>query len=284
MRLMGMVVVVALAPAGIGALWGWLVVHPSLFPRPVTETPGDWGVPYQDVTLKTADGLTLAAWYTPSTNGATILVAHGYGRARLVDMHALFARNGYGVLSWDFRAHGDSEGQLCTFGYQEIQDVEAALEYALAQPGVDWVGIWGGSLGGIAAIKTAVHRPEIRAIIVDGVSPALERTLQEGPVPALIRPFLRAVAEREMGIRVRQLRPVDEIGGINPRPVLIIHGTADSKIPDDSGQRLFDAAGEPRALWLVDGSDHLEARLDQPEVYERRVVAFLEAARAPSAD
>jgi dipeptidyl aminopeptidase/acylaminoacyl peptidase len=227
------------------------------------------------VTLDTADGLTLAAWYTPPANGAIILVGHGYGRARLVDVHSLFARHGYGVLSWDFRAHGDSQGKLCTFGYYEVLDVEAALDYVLAQPDGKWIGIWGGSLGGIAAIRAAARRPEIRAIIADSTPATLEGSLQSETLPAIFRPFVRAIGEREMGIRTHQVRPVDEIGRISPRPVLIIQGTAESRMPVNSGQRLYDAAGEPRSLWLVDGSDHLEARLVRPEEYERRVIEFL---------
>ena len=108
-------------------------VHP-LRSRPASyENPERVGIPYQDVTLRTQDGLGLSAWYTPAENGAVILVAHGLGGYRSVDMHALFARHGYGVLSWDFRAHGESEGELSTLGYHEALDVEAALDFALHQ-------------------------------------------------------------------------------------------------------------------------------------------------------
>jgi len=67
------------------------------------------GVEFQEVELTTEDNVRISAWYTPPKNGAVILVAHGYGGARTEHYHALFASHGYGVLAWDFRAHGKSE-------------------------------------------------------------------------------------------------------------------------------------------------------------------------------
>ncbi len=64
------------------------------------------GIEFQDIELVTEDGIKLSAWYTPPKNGAVILVAHGYGDKRPEDFYALFASHGYGVIAWDFRAHG----------------------------------------------------------------------------------------------------------------------------------------------------------------------------------
>lgn len=277
-RLIGIAFLVILAPTGIGSIWGWLSVHPSLYARAADETPGQWGIPFRNVTLDTADGLALSSWYTPPKNSAVILVGHGFKGARSPEMHALFARHGYGALSWDFRAHGASEGQLCTFGYYEVLDVEAALDYALAQPGVVHVGIWGGSLGGIAAIQAAIRRPEIEAIVVDSVPSTMVGTLERLARPAMLRPFVRFIAEREMGISADQLRPVDQIGRVNPRPLFIIQGTADSKIPADSARDLYRAAGQPRFLWLAPDAEHLAILRSWPEEYERRVIEFFDAA------
>jgi fermentation-respiration switch protein FrsA (DUF1100 family) len=72
---------------------------------------------------------------------------------------------------------------------------------------------------------------------------------------------------------------VDRIGEVSPRPVYIIQGMADRKIPLESGQLLYDAAGEPRILWTEPGVDHLEMHSTYPEEYERRVIAFFDAAR-----
>jgi dipeptidyl aminopeptidase/acylaminoacyl peptidase len=253
-------------------------VHPARSLRSAGDTPARLGVSYQEIALTTTDGLKLAAWYTPPQNGRVILVAHGYADKRSTDLHALFARNKYGVLSWDFRAHGESEGNLCTLGYYETRDVEAALDFALSQPEVSHVGAWGGSMGGVATILAAAHRPEIEAVVVDSAFSTLEDEIAVRVPSAIMRPFIRFFAEQETGISAQQVRPIDQIGRISPRPVLIIQGLADKAIPLDSAQRLYNAAGEPRTLWQENGVDHVAMFSAQPQEYEERVVSFLNGA------
>jgi dipeptidyl aminopeptidase/acylaminoacyl peptidase len=253
-------------------------VHPARSLRSTGDTPTRLGISYQQVVLTTTDGLKLAAWYTPPQNGRAILVAHGYADKRSASLHALFARNKYGVLSWDFRAHGESEGNLCTLGYDETRDVEAALDFVLSQPGVQRIGAWGGSMGAVATILAAARRPEIEAVVADSAFSTLEDEFAVRVPYLLMRPFIRFFAEQETGISVQKVRPVDQIGRISPRPVLIIQGLADKAIPLDSGQRLYDAAGEPRILWEENGVDHVAMFSARPQEYEERVISFLNAA------
>ena len=77
-------------------------------------------IEFQEIELITEDNVRLSAWYTPPKNGAIILVAHGYGDKRAEDFYALFAEHGYGVIAWDFRAHGESEGEFSSLGYYEV--------------------------------------------------------------------------------------------------------------------------------------------------------------------
>jgi dipeptidyl aminopeptidase/acylaminoacyl peptidase len=277
-RVIKIVAFAAVCPAVVGLAWGWFGVHPLRLPRSAGDNPGRYGVIYQDVWLQTVDGLSLAAWYTVPKNGALILVGHGYGNGRGVEIHSLFARHGYGVLSWDFRAHGKSDGSLCTVGYYEVLDVEAALNFALAQPEVDWVGIWGGSMGGIAGVKAAARWQEIRAVIIDSVPASFAETVQITVRPALIRSFAYHIARRETGINLDIIRPVDEIMHISPRPVFIIQGLDDQLIPTDSARRLCDAAGQYCTLWIEPQVKHLEMHHKRPIEYEQRVIRFLDDA------
>ena len=278
-HLIRIVAFVAVCPAMVGLAWGWFGVHPPRLSRPPGENPSQCGVPFQDVTLSTTDGLVLSAWYTPPSEGAIILVGHGYGSTRMVEMHALFARHGYGVLSWDFRAHGESGGALCTAGYFEALDVEAALDFALLQPDVSWVGIWGGSMGGIAAISTAARRSEIRSVIIDSIPASFSETVDITIRPAILRPFAHHVARLETGIDLESIRPIDDIGRIAPRPLFIIQGMGDQLIPTNSAQRLCKASGQPCTLWIESDVRHLEMYQDRPIEYERRVIQFLDAAQ-----
>jgi len=244
--------------------------------RPANDTPARFGIPYQDITLTTSDGLTLHAWYTPPQNGAVVLVVHGYTTARSADVHSLFARHRYGVVSLDLRAHGESEGELCTFGYYERLDVEAALEFALSQPGVERVGAWGGSMGGATVIMAAARQPEIEAVVADSAYATLADELDVMVRSALLRPLVRFFAEQEAGISIHDVRPEDAIGQISPRPVLVIQGLADTTVPPEASERLYQAAGEPKSLWAEPGVGHLEMMHRFPTEYERRVVAFLD--------
>jgi fermentation-respiration switch protein FrsA (DUF1100 family) len=249
-------------------------LHPRRRERPVNETPAVYGIEYEDIRLVTADGIELAAWYTPSENGALILVAHGHAGIRSLKQHVLYAQHGYGVLAWDFRAHGESGGELSTLGYHEALDVEAALEYGLGQDGVEHIGAWGASMGGAAVLEAAARRVEIEAVVVDSAFPTLEDELRKAVSKRVFVPFIRFFAEKESGLDMDMLRPVDRIGEISPRPVMVIQGEADGMIPVDSAQRLYKAAGEPRFIWTEEGVPHVGMYDAYPEMYEENVIGF----------
>src|SRR5215510_463288 len=159
------------------SIFGFAEVNRVLHPRriiPPGNTLRKYKIPYQDVDLITEDGIRLSAWYTPPRNGAVILLAHGYGDNRPEWIHAMLAKKGYGVLSWDARAHGESGGEISTIGYLEVLDVRAALDYALAQPGVGHIGAWGGSMGGATLIRAAAEFPEIEALFIDSSFDSLD--------------------------------------------------------------------------------------------------------------
>ncbi len=249
-------------------------VHPRRLEPPNGELLRENGIAYQEIELLTSDGIRLAAWYTPPQNGALILTAHGYGARRSEDFYALFAEHGYGVLAWDFRGHGASGGDLVTLGYHETLDVEAALEYALAQPGVEHVGGWGASMGAVTMIRATAQRPEIEALVADSPFAALEDELDLRVPYPLLNPLIRFFAEREAGLRLDKVRPVDEIGFISPRPVFLIQGMGDTMLPLDSAERLYNAAGEPRQLWTEANVPHLNMYAFYRTRYTKRVIKF----------
>ena len=234
------------------------------------------GIDYQEIELITEDGLKLSAWYTPpnATRGAVILVAHGYGDKRAEVFHLLFASHGYGVLAWDFRAHGNSEGDFTSLGYYETMDAKAALDFALAQPGVQHIGAWGGSMGAVTMIRAAAQYPEIEALVADSPFSTLEDEMElRVPIPVM-RSLIRVFAGWETGVSPELVRPVDDIGRISPRPVFIIQSMDDGMVPLDSAQRLFDAAGEPRQLWTESGAPHMNMYAYYKTRYTKQVIKF----------
>ena len=233
-------------------------------------------IPHQEIELLTGDGIHLAAWYTPTQNGALILVAHGYNASRTEDIYGMFAQHGYGVLAWDFRAHGQSGGKTCSLGYYEQLDAEAALAYALKQPGVEHIGAWGGSMGAATMILTAAKHPEIEAIISDSAFPTLEDVIRQNTPMKIMQPFVLYFAQKQSGLDLDQVRPVDGIAKISPRAVFIIDGWSGAAIDMNSPHRLFDNAGEPKQIWVEDGVPHLGMYGYHLLEYEKRVVGFFD--------
>ena len=255
--------------------WTQSFLHPARY-----IPAGNWlkqnNIPYQEIELTAADGVKLAAWYTPPKNGAVILVAHGYGSSRPEDIYTMFAQSGYGVLAWDFRAHGASGGEFSTLGYYEQLDVEAALDYALSQPDVEHVGAWGGSMGAATIILTAAKRTEIEAVVSDSAFPTLEDVMRLNmPIEAL-QPLSVFFGEWSSVSDIDQVRPVDEIGKISPRAVFVIDGWQGAAVIMNSPYRLYDAANEPKQIWVEDGVPHLGTYGNDPLDYKKRMTEFFD--------
>ncbi|HJS19845.1 MAG TPA: alpha/beta fold hydrolase [Anaerolineales bacterium] len=260
-------------------LAGFAGVNDALHPPriiPPGNTLRKYKVPYQSVDLTTQDGIRLSAWYTPPKNGAVILLAHGYGDNRPEWVYQMLVKRDYGVLAWDARAHGQSDGKISTFGYLEVLDVKAGLDYALAQPGVQHIGAWGGSMGGATLIRATAQFPQIEALFVDSSFDSLEDEFNFLVPYPLINPLAKVITRLETGIDLEAVSPIDEIGRISPRPVYIVHSTADIVAPPEAGERLFNAAQEPRFLWLEESAPHLAIYLDNPRRYQHRLVDFFD--------
>ena len=235
-----------------------------------------WKINYQAVDLTTEDGIRLSAWYTPARNGAVILIAHSYGDHRPEWVYEMLVRKGYGVLAWDARAHGTSGGEITTIGYAEVLDVKAALQYVLAQPGVQHVGAWGGSMGGATIIRAAVQFPQIEALFVDSSFASLSEEFDFLIPYPVISPFAQILMQVETGVNINDVDPLTDIAKISPRPVFIAQGNGDTAAPPDSAQKLFNAAGKPRFLWTEKNISHLGLYFNNPRRYQRRLIDFFD--------
>jgi fermentation-respiration switch protein FrsA (DUF1100 family) len=260
-------------------LAGFTEVNRALHPPriiPPGNTLQKYKIPYQSLDLITEDGIRLSAWYTPPRNGAVILLAHGYGDNRPEWVYAMLARKGYGVLAWDARAHGESDGDISTVGYLEVLDVKAALEYVMGQPDVKHIGAWGGSMGGATLIRATAQFPPIEALFVDSSFDSLDDEFDFLVPYPVINPLAKFLTEAETGISINEVNPLNDIAKISPRPVYIVQGTGDTVAPPDSGTKLFNAAREPRYLWEKEDVPHLSMYLDNPRRYQRRLVVFFD--------
>lgn len=256
--------------------------------RPVIGSPADAGLAYQDVTLTTADGLKLAAWYIPGRQPNAIVLIHGIdaNREAMLPHAVVLAEAGYPLLLLDLRGHGQSEGTEITYGYREVLDVQAAVDYLLTLPEIKKVGALGASLGGAVEVRAAAVDPRLRAIVVESSFSSLSAAVDDAFDDRSIfpkwpfAPMLIALAEYRLGIQGSQVDSVRDLPTVSPRPVLIIHGTADILFPPDHALRMYTAAKDPKALWLIEGLGHANPIPDHEAEYRTRVVTFFEQAFA----
>ncbi len=240
------------------------------------------GIPHQEVSIETADGRELAAWYVPSRNGAAVLLSHGSGgsRERLVAHVRLLARHGYGVLALDNPGNGESEGHSNGLGDNAQPAIDAAVSWLARRPDVDPERIagFGSSLGAEVLLQAAADDPRLRAVIGDG--PARPRDAQRAGDPGLPE---RVVAE--LGLQaVRGISGMREspsllglVPRIAPRPVLLIAGGGDpNEIPTNRSYR--DAGGPTVELWELPDTGHTAGLRTHPAEYERRTTSFLDRA------
>jgi uncharacterized protein len=261
-----------------------LVYNPLAQREPLKESPADYGLKYETLTLKTDDGYKLAAWYIPSQNRAAILVQHGYknDRTSILPVAKILADHGYGVLMVDLRACGCSDGELVSFGLYESNDLEAAYQYLLRRQDVDAarIGAYGLSMGGVVVLLYAAKNPNIKAVIADSAFTSLQDEVAIGVknmtgLPAF--PFASMIqwfAERKAGFNANQIAPIHLIGKISPRPVFLMQGGADTQIRPDSGFRLYEGAGEPRELWFEPKLEH--GQFMKKEEFPVRVTTFFD--------
>jgi len=235
-------------------------------------------VPRTVTTLRTDDGVRLAASHLPSGGDLAVVLAHGFSgthtkpdQVRVALGLAPYA----GVVAFDFRGHGASGG-VSTLGELEVLDVEAAVRWARSL-GYARVVTCGWSMGGSAVLRHAALLGGADAVV--SVS-ATSRWRVRDTVPMrrlhwiVERPVGRLVGRTVLKTRLathwadEPESPVEVIGRIAPVPVLLVHGDRDAYFTVEHPEALYDAANEPKELWLVPGFAHAESGAT-PELLDR---------------
>jgi fermentation-respiration switch protein FrsA (DUF1100 family) len=250
------------------------------------RTPATDGLPFIDAGVTTRDGLKLVGWYIPGANGATIVFVHGYknDRSSMLGAAGMFHRHGYGALILSLRAHDRSDGDRITFGHLELQDMDAWYNFISQQPTVDphRIALLGVSMGGAIAIRYTARNPNIAALVADSAFSSMDDTIATSVrhftgLPAF--PFASLIGfwvRESTGLTRDEADAKKAIAKISPRPVFLMQGGADTTISPDSGQLLYDAAGQPKELWFDPAIDHAKFFDERKDEYEKRVVGFMD--------
>jgi dienelactone hydrolase len=241
----------------------------------------DLGAPYEDVSFRTTDGLLLKGWYIRSRNGAAVVSVPG--RASSQERAKLLARHGYGVLLFDRRGEGESEGDPNLLGWQGERDIHAAVRFLQRRADVDpqRIGGIGLSVGGEMMIEAAAESAALKAIVSEGASTRSVRDdIANGgaswDVLVGCSLFTAAAALFSSDLPPADLKSL--VPKIAPRPVFFIYGERGQPEEQPANEGFYAAARGPKQLWEVPGSGHIGGPEAQPQQYEQRVTAFFDRA------
>ena len=238
----------------------------------------DLGAPYEEVEFRTTDGLLLQGWYIKSRNGAAVISFPG--RAASQKRAKVLARHGYGVLLFDRRGEGESEGDPNLFGWQGERDVHAAVTFLQSRPDVDpeRIGGIGLSVGGEMMIEAAAESSALKAILSEGASGRSVRDEIANPGGAWQELIGTGLATAATAIFTSNLPPAD-LQSLVPKisgAVFFVYGERGQPAEKPANSAFYAAARGERELWEVPGSGHMGGTEAQPVEYERRIVRFFD--------
>ena len=234
------------------------------------------------VRFKSADGTQLTGWFLPSDDPASpresaATILHVHGNAGNLAGHIGFTEYlpaaGFNLFIFDYRGYGESEGKAIRRAGL-IADTNAALDYLLSRDDIDHarIGMYGQSLGGSIGLIAMKQRQEISAAVIESaftswrdIAACAVGGTEPGGAARCVAALLIPDGDR----------PIDAMAAID-RPMLIVHGTADTIIPVAHGRALAEAGRDNVTLIEVEGAEHNSLRWTHPEI-ERRVIDFLRA-------
>lgn len=241
-----------------------------------------------DVQIVGADGAALRGWFfrPELSNGNAVLLLHGISDSRggVMGLARLLVENHYSVLAPDNRGHGESGGELVTYGLRERDDVRRWVNWVEASEHPRHVYGMGESLGASVLLQSLANEKRFSAVVAECPFAnfervAVDRVAQRVPGPAIIqRAFAVPMvwsgflyARLKYGVDFSAASPEQALAGTRT-PVLLIHGSADTNIYPAHSEALVKCNPEHVTLWIVPGARHTAAMGTAPEEFRRRVL------------
>ena len=261
-----------------GAAYG---THPPRTPLSATRPAGARGVSFG-----TPDGVTLEAWYTPSRNGAVIILLPGSGgdKGSTVAHAAVLVEHGYGVLALDSRGTGESGGSGNAWGWHGTSDVAGAMAWLREQPEVDHgrIGALGLSMGGEVAVTAAASEAGLAAVVAEGISARVPADLAylpddvSGVIQRLDGEIMWAVADL-MTDAVMPMPLPEAVTAVGVPTLIIVGASADER----AAAPILTAAAPALQVWDLPETPHILSLERHPDEWKTRVSGFLDESLAP---
>ena len=253
----------------------YVVTHTA---RAVVPEP-NLGAAHENVSFTTSDGLRLEGWFVPSRNGATVIAFPG--RSGPQKHTRMLVEHGYGVLLFDRRGEGASQGDPNTFGWVGDRDLHAATDYLRSRPDVDAsrIGAIGLSVGGEMLIHAAAHSDAFKAVVSEGGSGQSIRDhfVNTSTLDAIVGFSAVTAATAVFTSTLPPPTLKSEIAKIAPTAAFLVYGEngqgGSEKKPN---KLLYAAAREPKQIWEVPNGQHIAGITTEPAEYERRVIGFFD--------
>jgi uncharacterized protein len=246
---------------------------------------------YEDVALRTGDGLTLRGWYFPTTSDRAAIIVHGKDSNRIGGEHRTIEKladflvgSGYSVLIFDLRGNGESDGDRFSLGYLERRDVAAAIDHLTGRGfREDRIALIGISMGAGTVLQSLLLHPNVGAVVADSSyadAPTIvtENLQTLAGVPSWFTPGVLLMANLAFGLDGGQVRPVEVVRAHPERAFLFIHCDGDELVAPHHARELRAASANPGSdLWMATACQHSWAFNNYPTAYEAHLGAFLES-------
>ncbi len=232
------------------------------------KSPDDYGLSYTNFTVTTKDGISLKGWIIDpkgEEKNPIIIIMHGYTSCKasnlILSVSRDLAQRGYRIVLFDFRAHGESGGDMTTIGPLEAKyDAKAVIDYISRGYPNRSIVLMGYSMGAVVAIMEGNNDTRVSAIIADSPYPLLNEVVPRWlkakmGIPTWYSHIIGFFGEKIAGIDTNY-GPM-KLYKIN-KPLLVIVGTKDPLLREDEANKLAAKSCCGRAL-IVNGAGHVDS-------------------------
>lgn len=263
------------------------VLHPKSKRKPLDVWPDQYNLPYENIYFKTADNILIKGWFLPrADSNKTIILMHGWGMNRGdIFKNTYFLHDlGYNLCYFDFRALGESCGNVSSIGYLEVRDLQAAIKFLKeTRPfACEQIGLYGLSMGGMVAICETAQNPDIVCVAAEASYYSFRKVVSRWawvhhkiphfPLMTLVLHYIH----KRLVENPEKFSPKYNVPKIAPRPIFIIHGRYDNLVPASQAKLLYKHAGEPKEIWLVPGAKHNKCAEVGGAEYRQRLGDFFQ--------